>query len=234
MKRFIVLIITIILIMSMIVIPVKNVKADNSIFPASPDIITDKILILSSDPQLISTLQKGTLGIVSFNSGNYIGFDIPGGNLGTDIIVTLSHPILVFRTNPAALVLKEGYLQIYLSKIDILCLPWNYLSISGSEIKQSWFPQYISAQIVKIEDTGAYEKEVNYCCNPPVTHISYFYKLYLTSKIDPYNPPKSYNIEIGIMVPDRFIKKIQMLAANQNCIWIGLNGDNQIYIWLSH
>ncbi|MGC8944452.1 MAG: hypothetical protein ACP5J8_02215, partial [Minisyncoccia bacterium] len=41
------------------------VKANSELLP---DIVTDKIIFVSSDPQLISILQKGTFGIVTFNS----------------------------------------------------------------------------------------------------------------------------------------------------------------------
>lgn len=227
-KKFLVALLTLaILFVSIAAIPV--IKADTEL---QPDIITDKIIFVSSDSQLISTLQKGTLGIVTFNSGSYLGFDVPGGNIGTDIIVTINNPISVSLTNPVGLVLKNGKLEIYLSEsVRIISLPWNDLSIS--EIKQSWFPQYINAEVVKLVETGAWESEKNYCCNPPITRISYFYKIYLTSEIDPYNPPVKSNIEIGIMIPDYLVDTIKALAANQDCIWIGVNGDYQIYLWLS-
>ncbi|MGB9762944.1 MAG: hypothetical protein ACPLW7_02910 [Minisyncoccia bacterium] len=194
-----------------------------------PDITTEKIIIL--DPAITPFLKQGTLSIVSFVKGNIIGFQV-GKAYSTNLIVVLDKIIDVSITQPVALLLKGKILEIYISNINIVTLDWLYLSIP--EVPKSYFPLLLSAQIVKIIKTGSYDKEVNYCCNPPLQKTSYFYKLYLTTKIDPYVPPKESNIELGIMIPDYLVDTFLKLAANGDYIWIGVNGDNQIYLWLSY
>jgi len=226
-KFLVVMMITAILFAGIAAMPVK---ANTDSEP--PDIVTDKIIFVSSDSQLLLELQRGTLGIISFNSENYLGFDIPGGNIGTDLIVTLNNHISVAATNPVGLILRNGKLEIYLAKdVKIISLPWNYLSLP--ELKQTWFPYYISAQIVKLVDTGAFEREINHCCNPSVVKTSYYYKIYLTTNTNPYYLAKDAisDIEVGVFIPDQFIDTIKTLAENHDFIWVGINNDNQIYIW---
>jgi hypothetical protein len=226
-KKFLaVMLITAILFASIAAMPM-GANADSKLLP---DIVTNQIIFVSSDPQLISILKSGTLGIVSFNYQNYLGFDIPGGNLGTDLIVNLDKPISISITNPVALIFRNGQLEIYLAKVKIISLPWNYLSLP--EIKQTWFPYYIPAQIIKIIDTGAWEKEVNYCCNPQVIKTNYYYKLHLTTDTNPYYLKKDAipDIEVGIFVPDYLVETLKQLAENHEFIWISFS-DNQIYIW---
>ena len=228
-KLAVMLIVIILIVMSIIRVPMAKAAGDEKL---NPDIVTDKIIFLSSDPQLISTLKNGTLGIVSFNYQNYLGFDISGGNLGTDLIVNLDKPISISITNPVALIFRNGKLEIYLAKdVKIISLSWNYLSTH--EIKQTWFLYYIPAQIIKLIDTGAWEREVDYCCNPPVVKTSYYYKMYLTTDTNPYYLRKDVipDIEVGIFIPDYLVETLKQLAENHEFIWIGLNSDNQIYIW---
>jgi hypothetical protein len=151
--------------------------------------------------------------------------------LGTDLIVTLNNHVPVTLTTPVALILKNDKLEIYLAKnVKIISLPWNYLSFP--EIKQTQFPYYISAQIVKLVDTGAWEKEVDYCCNPPVIKTNYYYKLHLTTDTNPYYLKKDAipDIEVGIFVPDYLVETLKQLAENHEFIFVGINNDN-IYIW---
>ena len=228
-KLAVMLIVIILIVMSIIKVPMVKAAGDEKL---NPDIVTDKIIFVSSDSQLLLELQRGTLGIISFNSENYLGFDIPGGNIGTDLIVTLNNHISVAATNPVGLILRNGKLEIYLAKdVKIISLPWNYLSLP--ELKQTWFPYYISAQIVKLVDTGAWEKEVDYCCNPPVIKTNYYYKLYLTTDTNPYYLRKDVipDIEVGIFIPDYLVETLKQLAENHEFIWIGIK-DNQIYLWL--
>jgi len=227
-KLAVMLIVIILITMSIIKVPMVKAAGGEKL---NPDIVTDKIIFLSSDPQLISTLKNGTLGIVSFNYQNYLGFDIPGGNLGTDLIVNLDKPISISITNPVALIFRNDKLEIYLARdVKIISLPWNYLSTY--EIKQTWFPYYISAQIVKLVDTGAWEKEVDYCYNPPVVKTNYYYKLHLTTDTNPYYLKKDAipDIEIGIFIPDYLVETLKQLAENHEFIFVGINNNN-IYIW---
>jgi hypothetical protein len=227
-KLAVMLIVIILITMSIIKVPMVKAAGGEKL---NPDIVTDKIIFLSSDPQLISTLKNGTLGIVSFNYQNYLGFDIPGGNLGTDLIVNLDKPISISITNPVALIFRNGKLEIYLAKdVKIISLPWNYLSLP--EIKQTWFPYYISAQIVKLVDTGTWEKEVDYCYNPPVVKTNYYYKLHLTTDTNPYYLKKDAipDIEIGIFIPDYLVETLKQLAENHEFVFVGINNNN-IYIW---
>jgi len=201
-----------------------------------PDIVTDKIIFIGPafSVEIISELKNGVLGIVSYVEQDYLGFDIPGGNVGVDLIIVASGKGIV-PTTPVALKLVNGklyvYLSKYLSKVNIIFLSWNTLQIPN--IVKSWFPQYVPLQIIAIEKTGAYEKHTSYCCNPPKIEISYYYRLFLTSCSNPYNPPTEYDVTIELMVPDYLCEKLEALASNKDFIWLGLNGDNQIYLWLS-
>lgn len=219
MRKFLVLLITIILFIGIIGMPVKNAKADSS--TPVPDIVTDKILILSSDPYLLSNLKDGTFGIVSFSHGQDLGFDIPGGNMGVDLLIKTNMVVPV--TTPVGLKLVGRKLYVFFSKrVNIVALPWNLLSTSpelNAKLKHSYFPYYVSAQIVKIEDTGARQGD------------SIYYKIYLTTVPSPYDPPLegSINIIVEVMVPDYLLETVKTLAKNGDYFWIGVNYDYQIY-----
>lgn len=236
MKKFLVVFVIAIMVLSLIAMP-KVVKADSE--PLEPDFITDKIIFIgpASSYEVMSELKEGTLGIVSLVDGYYLGFNIPGGNLCTDIIITVPPSTItgIVPTTPVGLKLNQGKLFVYFSRIEIVSLPWNDASVP--ELKNSWFPQYLALQIVKIEATGAYEKHVSYCCNPPLVQISYFYELYLTSESDPNSPPKSYNYTLGVMIPDYLEELVQEMAKNHDFIFLEANNKretNRIFIWLPH
>jgi len=171
------------MVLSLIAMP-KVVKADSE--PLEPDFVTDSMIIL--DPEIVPLLKQGTLSIVSFAKGNIIGFQV-GYAHSTNLIVILDESIDVPITQPVALILKRNILEIYLSPVHSIELEEVCLSISSdySNLLNSYFPILLSAQIVKAEQVGI-EKEVDYCCNPPLTTINYDYVLYLAtgSRTNPY------------------------------------------------
>jgi len=242
MRKFLVLLTTIILIGGIIGMPVK-INADSELLP---DIVTDRIIPLPSYDKIINELTKGTLGIVSYSYKDYMGFDVPGGNIGTDFLIETK--ITVPVTTPVALRLKNGRLYVYLSNIKVVAIKWNTLSVPPTESafeEKSWFPKFIPLQIVKAVPTGV-ETEINYCCNPPVKKISYGYILYLTINKDPYNPPEELSGDptlylnkyfmTEVMIPDYLKPSFETLIKNKDFLWLGLSGDinidyNYIYFW---
>ena len=215
-----------------------------------PDLETNKIILLSSDPILISALRKGTLGIVTFNNGRALGFNVEGGyDYTTDFIIITEYPINIKVTTPVALKLQKGYLFVYFSKIQVVSLRWDCLSIPPAELtfgEKSLFPKFISLQIVKAIPNG-YETETNYCCNPPVTHTSYEYILYLRVVKDDTSPEEMSGdpilyldryFMVEIMIPDYLVPDFEHIIANKDIIWIGLSAssfgpdNNYIYFWI--
>lgn len=238
-RKFLVVLLIAILFIGIAQIPVVTVVTAE-IDPKQPDITTEKIIIL--DPTIAPLLVKGTLSIVSFKSGNIIGFQV-GNAYSTNIIAVLDKPLKAQITQPVALVLRNKVLEIYLAPINILSFEWSALSISQSQIPKSYFPLLITAQIVDFKKVG-YEKEVNYCCNPPVVKVKYDYKLYLNTDTNPYEPSKGYNVVIYVVVPEENVKDLESAAKNDDYIWIGVSAphatvDNapyvntKIYLWIS-
>ncbi len=246
-KMLVISLIMILLFMGTIITPIKAANPDLSSLKAIPDLITNKIIFLpSGETKLLKEeLKNGTLGIVSFCNGKWIGFNIPGGNLySTDIVITTDTPIEIMVTTPVALKLIKNKLFVYVSKVEVVSLKWNILSVPTTEsafAEKSWFSKFIPLQIVEAIPTGV-ETQTNYCCDPAVKKIVYGYKLYL-SIWDPYNPPelsgdsrlyKCFMIEV--MIPDYLKSSFEILIKNKDCIWIGLSGTNNldynyIYFW---
>ncbi|MBP8718602.1 MAG: hypothetical protein KBI07_05900 [Candidatus Atribacteria bacterium] len=232
MKKILVVLMAMAMIFSITMVP-NFAKADSVL---EPDLATEKIIFVgpAATTEVVATLKKGTLGIVSYIEADHIGFDVPGGNIGTDLIINADGKRLI-PTTPVGLKLVAGKLYVYFSKIEIVSLPWNDVSIPAHEFENSWFPQYRALQIFRVEKTGAYEKNINYCCTPPSVKISYFYKFYLTSESDPNNPPKFYNYTLGIMIPDYMEELVQKMAQNHSFVFLELNNtkeSNRIFIWL--
>jgi len=216
-------ILVVLLIMVMLCGITVMVKADDTAGSPVPDIITNEVEIIFVSPNInsdvIAELKKGTLGIVSWSSycrdRTYIGFDVPGASVGTDVVICVDGKISVAITTPVALKLQNGSMSVYFGKkLNIVSLPWNDLSIS--EVQSSWFPKYINARIVKIKDTGASKSEINYCCHPALIKKSYFYKIYLATNADIFKSPSEEMIDmvVGVMIPDYLVSQIKNLADN--------------------
>ena len=241
MKKF--LVVFLIAIIVLIAMPMKT--SANTVL--KPDITTSRIIIL--DPAITSLLTRATLSIVSFISDvpgkpfeKAIGFKV-GKVTNLIAIININPDIDLTISRPVGLRLRGGALEIYCSKIKIVQLDWEYLSIP--EIPFSYFPLLVNAQIVKIEKTGGHEKEINYCnCGgSPKIVEKCFYKIYLNTETDPYTPPTTSNIEIGVMVPIELESLLEQKARDHDYIFIGISAPNaqietpyantQIYIWLS-
>jgi len=244
-----VLLIMILFFMGMIITPIQAANPDLSNLTTIPDLITNKIIYLpSGETELLKEeLKNGILGIVSFCFGKWLGFNIPGGNLyGTDIIITTDTPIEITVTAPVALKLIKGNLFVYFSKVEVISLKWNMLSVPPTESafgEQSWFSKFIPLQVVKAIPIGN-ETKINYCCKPPIKETSYGFILYLAAKENPYvspeeivgNPTLYLNeyFMIDVMIPDYLMKDFEAIINNRDFIWIGLSGnsfDNNIYLW---
>ena len=251
MKKF--LVVFLIAIIVLIAMPMKTnatepkPKFDTDI-DIVPDIVTNKIILLSTDPVLLSALKKGTLGIVTFNNGRVVGFNVEGGyHYTTDFIIITEYPIDIKLTTPVGLKLQKGWLSVYFSKIQVISCRWDCLSIPPAELvfgEESWFSKFIPLQIVKAIPNG-HETETNYCCNPPVTHTNYGYTLYLRVVKDDTLPeemsgdPTLYldrYFMAMVMVPDYLVTSFERLIDNKDFIWIGLSGSNGdynfIYFWI--
>jgi len=241
-RKILVVLMTIVMLISIMGISMKNVLADSELVP---DIVTDMILPLPSFNKLINELTKGTLGIVSYSYKDDIGFDVPGGNIGTDFLIKTKIAIPV--TTPVALRLKNGKLYVYFSNIKVIAIRWDILSVPPESAfeEKSWFSKFIPLQIVKAIPAGV-ETQTNYCCNPAVQKISYGYKLYLSICKDPYNLPEELSGDpilylnkyfmTEVMIPDYLKPSFETLIKNKDFLWIGLSGANNldynyIYFW---
>ena len=141
MKKF--LVVFLIAIIVLIAMPMKTnatepkPKFDTDI-DIVPDIVTNKIILLSTDPVLLSALKKGTLGIVTFNNDRVVGFNVEGGyHYTTDFIIITEYPIDIKLTTPVGLKLQKGWLSVYFSKSRNPIKSWavilTYLDAIGED-----------------------------------------------------------------------------------------------------
>ena len=239
MKKLLVVMLIVMMSLSIIAMPMKT-SADTVL---KPNIETSKIIIL--DPAVISFLNQGTLSIVTFMSDigtlKTIGFKV-GVSKVTNLIAIIDKSNLdITITQPVGLKLEKGILKIYFSRIKVVEMEWAYLSIP--EIPFSYFPLVINAQIVKIEKTGGYEREINYCnCGgSPKIIEKWCYKISLKENADPFTPPTTSDMEIWVMVPIELESLLEQKARDHDYIFIGISAPNaqietpyantQIYIW---
>lgn len=217
-KKFLVVLMTIIMLISIMGISVKNMKADSMV---NPDLITSSVIWLS--PSVKDVVTNGTFGIVTSNGPFWFAVDVPGGREGRGDLVIFSK-IVPPVASGVALILSGKNLNVYFNPSNVVNLSWLELSISSVNLENKFDAQdLVVGQVLEIQNTGAYEKETNYCCSPPITKVSYYYKIYLSSN------SCDQDIMIGIMIPDYEID--QVLGLKGDYVWVSLK-TLKVYFWV--
>lgn len=238
-RKIVVFLVILVLLLTLLPLTTINIKASTP--ELVPDIITKEVIFLSPESNsLINSLRHGCLGVVTYSEKGFIGIDVVNNYVGTELLVKGPKDINITITTPVALKLEKDTLLVYFDKmITIKHLKWDCLSIPNDKeflFQPSWFPKIIALQIVNIEPTNVTEKHINYCCNPPIQEISYGYRIFANIPPTPFEPTKELSnaIIIDLMIPEYLVDTMKTLVANRDFIWLEIDGDNQIYIWLSH
>jgi len=195
-KFFVVLMMLAILFVSIAGMPVKQfvlgsqtsveilTPEDNQLIPINKD-LTIKILVKDSRETSYrwgySFVSSSVITLTQSNTewsykSPVMWFTIPAKAIqkAVDILGPYIH-LYVYEVD------KYGYATGFYKKIDLIVYrakgELNEISYNGeADLLNIFLHSNVSGYIYNMKETGAWEKEVNYCCNPPITQVRYYYK----------------------------------------------------------
>ena len=195
-KKILIVMMTAIILLGMMVMPVKEfvlgsqtsveilAPVDNQLIPINED-LTIKILITDSRETSYqwgySFVSSAAITLTnSKSSWSYksplMWFTIPAKAIqqAVDMFGSFIH-LYIYEVD------KYGYATGFYKKIDLIVYrakgELNEISYSGeADLLNIFLHSNVSGYIHNVKETGAWKKEVNYCCNPPITQVRYYYK----------------------------------------------------------